>query len=69
MRRPPLTSSLLLIASLVLVASGAHPAGPEPAERGVRSVFFVAKSENRNEVHYGIALDPACGPVGASPVF
>jgi hypothetical protein len=72
MRRPPLTSSLLLIASLVLVAPvapGAHPAGPEPAERSVRSVFFVAKSENRNEVHYGIALDSACRPVGVSPVF
>ena len=72
MRRPPLTSSLLLSASLVLVAPvapGAHPAGPEPAERSVRSVFFVAKSENRNEVHYGIALDSACRPVGVSPVF
>ena len=69
MRRPPLTSSLLLIASLVLVAPVAHPAGPEPAERSVRSVFFVAKSENRNEVHYGVTLDRDCVPAGPTPVF
>jgi hypothetical protein len=42
-----------------------------PAEppRDVASVFYVAKSENRNQVHYGIRLDTACEPVGAEPVF
>ncbi len=69
MRRPPLTASLLILASLALVAPVARPAGPDPVDRVVRSVFFVAKSENRNEVHYGVALDSACVPVGASPVF
>jgi hypothetical protein len=37
--------------------------------RDVRSVFFVAKSENRNQVHYGIHLDRSCAPVGDRPVF
>lgn len=35
----------------------------------VRSVFYVAKSENQNQVHYGLRLDAACRPVGKRPVF
>jgi len=35
----------------------------------VRSVFFIAKSENANQVHYGVRLDEACAPVAPSPVF
>jgi hypothetical protein len=35
----------------------------------VPSVFFVAKSENRNQVHYGIRLDERCAPVGEAPVY
>jgi hypothetical protein len=69
MRRPPLTSALLILASAALVSPVAWPAGPEPGDRSVHSVFFVAKSENRNEVHYGIALDPTCAPAGSAPVF
>ena len=37
--------------------------------RDVAGVFFVSKSENRNQVHYGLHLDPACAPAGAAPVF
>jgi hypothetical protein len=39
------------------------------ASRDVRSVFFVAKSENKNQVHYGIHLDRSCAPAGDRPVF
>ncbi|WP_437520237.1 DUF4833 domain-containing protein [Sorangium sp. So ce726] len=35
----------------------------------VRSVFFVAKSENRNQVHYAVRLDANCMPFGERPVF
>ncbi len=35
----------------------------------VRSVFHVAKSENQNQVHYGLRLDASCRPVGKRPVF
>jgi Domain of unknown function (DUF4833) len=35
----------------------------------VHSVFHVAKSENQNQVHYGLRLDAACRPVGKQPVF
>jgi Domain of unknown function (DUF4833) len=68
MRRPPLVSSLVALVSFALVAPIARPAGPELG-RSVRSVFFVAKSENRNEVHYGVTLDASCAPAGAAPVF
>ena len=39
------------------------------AGRDVASVFLVAKSENKNQVHYGVHLDATCGPVGSVPVF
>jgi hypothetical protein len=35
----------------------------------VPSAFFVSKSENKNEVHYGIKLDDRCLPSGGAPVF
>ena len=34
-----------------------------------QSVFFVGKSENRNQVHYGIRLGPGCKPSGGRPVY
>jgi hypothetical protein len=37
--------------------------------RDIRSVAYVAKSENKNEVHYALALDERCMPAGASPVY
>jgi hypothetical protein len=59
----------LLAAALgsALLASVALAQGPQG--EGVASVFFVAKSENRNQVHYGIAVDAACTPVGEAPVY
>lgn len=38
-------------------------------DRAIESVFFVAKSENRNQVHYGVRVDDACVPLGDAPVF
>jgi len=35
----------------------------------VRTVFYIAKSRNSVQVHYGLRLDIACRPVGSSPVF
>ena len=35
----------------------------------VKSVFFIAKSQNRNQVHYGIRLDKECSPLGRRPLF
>ena len=33
------------------------------------SVMFISKSENKNQVHYGIHLDGSCMPAGAAPVY
>ena len=35
----------------------------------VHSAFYVSKSENQNQVHYGIRLDAECRPQKKQPVF
>jgi hypothetical protein len=67
MRRPPLASAALAGVAIAIAGPAAWPGGSE--EGGTRSVFFIAKSENRNEVHYGVALDASCRPAGKAPVF
>jgi hypothetical protein len=39
------------------------PSGP------VTSIFHLAKSENKNQVHYAVRVDRRCRPVGAAPVY
>jgi len=58
------------------VADAAASTVPVPAcaeceepGRDPRSVFFVQRNKNRNEVHYGIRLDAECRPVGDDPVY
>jgi len=58
--------ALLLAGAAALVVV---PIARADGGRDVESVFFIAKSENRNQVHYGVRLDAGCAPVGASPVF
>jgi hypothetical protein len=65
-RRSSLAVAGLVLAAVALVG---QVAGGDPAGGAVASVFFVAKSENRNQVHYGVRLDAACAPAGAQPVF
>lgn len=47
------------------------PAFAEPVARShdTGSTFFITRSENRNQVHYGIRVGEDCRPVGASPVY
>ena len=71
LRPLPLLSYLFTLATLaaiVLFASRAR-SGTDDDARVSRLVFFVAKSENRNQVHYGVRLDRACRPAGETPVF
>lgn len=55
----------------LLAAPVSHAGADEPTfgPYDVRSVFHVEKSENQNQVHYGIRLDAACRPLGKTPVF
>jgi hypothetical protein len=54
-------------ACAVLLLSAAAPVALPAAP--VQSIFFIAKSENKNQVHYAIQVDGACAPVGAKPVY
>jgi hypothetical protein len=47
--------------------SGSRTFAPAPGD--IPSVFFIAKSQNKNQVHYGIRLDRSCRPSGERPVF
>jgi hypothetical protein len=40
-----------------------------PRGHDVPSVFFIARSSNKNQVHYGVRVDEACNVVGAEPVY
>lgn len=67
-RRSSLALAGLLVAARVLAAA---PAGEQPAPtvpRETATVFFVSKSENRNQVHYVVRVDAGCVPSGAAPV-
>ncbi|MCE9670130.1 DUF4833 domain-containing protein [Myxococcus stipitatus] len=52
----------LALGFLAWTASAAEPGTRAP------SVFFLSRSENRNQVHYALRTDEACRPVGANPV-
>jgi hypothetical protein len=51
----------------VVVARGALGERPAPIDRA--SLFFISKSENRNQVAFEVRLDPDCRPSGDHPVF
>jgi hypothetical protein len=48
---------------------GAFGQAAPPPTHDVASVFFIAKSQNKNQVHYGIRVDTGCAPVGREPVY
>src|SRR5690606_5583750 len=69
-------AALVVAGATALVLSSAGPALAKKAAKtvpfgpkDVRSVAYVAKSENKNEVHYAVALDDRCMPAGPAPVF
>ncbi len=59
----------LAIALLTLATSGTFADTKAPAGAVVASVFYIAKSENKNEVHYAVQVDPQCRPLGTRPVY
>lgn len=58
------TCSLLAI---VLAATAAH-ATPSIGAHDVATLFYVAKSDDRNRVDYGVRLDASCAPIGDAPI-
>lgn len=54
----------------VAIVTIAHSGSADPTvPRDPKSVFLVAKSENKNQVHYGVKLDDGCNVVGANPIY
>jgi hypothetical protein len=57
---------LLLLLSVFAASEAANAPQPPPSE--LPSVFFISKSENKNQVHYAVAVDANCTPAGGAPV-
>ena len=60
--------SLLVALVLLVVASIAH-ADPRLGAHDLPTLFYVAKSDDRNRVDYGVRLDEQCAPRSFAPVF
>jgi hypothetical protein len=69
LRHARLSCTVLVLLGATCLASVAGVARGQARTRDIGSVFFVAKSENRNQVHYGVHLDEACSPASNAPVF
>ncbi len=71
--RRPATRALTLAVLLALLAVATPPASADDAPtfgpHDVRTIFYIAKSENRNRVDFAIRLDERCRPRGDAPVF
>jgi hypothetical protein len=60
----------LFVLAAAAVDSPAHAADPvRLGPRDVPSVFHIAKSQNRNQVHYALQVDEACAARGPAPVL
>jgi hypothetical protein len=61
---PRFLAALLAGGALAAVAGTATAASAGQ----IPNALVISKSSNRNQVHYAVAVDGACVPVGASPV-
>jgi hypothetical protein len=50
-------------------AAAADAGAASAPPRDPRSVFFIQRNKNRNEVHYGVHVDEQCRPLGGEPVY
>jgi hypothetical protein len=70
MRKMATCSAMALGMGIVLAQPGdARADDVRFGAHDVASIFSIAKSENRNQVHYGIRLDERCMPRPGAPVF
>jgi hypothetical protein len=54
--------TLVLVCAAAVVHADRLPSSP------INSVFHIAKSENKNQVHYAVSVDARCRPSGKTPV-
>jgi hypothetical protein len=62
-----MTRAFVLVGSVLLIAS-TSPTAEASQSRELPSVMVVAKSSNRNEVHYAMSVDDACVPAKSAPM-
>lgn len=65
---PRARAAIAIALTTLLVASFAQ-ATPRIGAHDLPTLFYVAKSDDRNRVDYGIRLDAACAPVGDAPLY
>jgi Domain of unknown function (DUF4833) len=68
-RGPGVALSLLLAGSALRLVAQAPPSAAKLPAQAVQSVFHIAKSENKNQVHYAVQVDADCRPTGKRPVY
>jgi hypothetical protein len=69
MRRSLLAVLVVILCAGGVGASTAWAKLPTFGNYDVWSVFHIAKSRNRNQVHYGVSLDERCRPQGQAPIY
>ncbi|HEX4355727.1 MAG TPA: DUF4833 domain-containing protein, partial [Polyangiales bacterium] len=62
----PLTAAP--IARPIALATGSVQSAPLPPAP-LDSIFHIEKSENKNQVHYGVHVDTHCRPLGSQPMY
>jgi hypothetical protein len=67
--RSNLSPLCCVMLALVMLGSTPVASATKPAFTVLGSVFFIAKSENKNQVHYAVKVDDHCRPVGNSPLY
>lgn len=70
----PTLSTIAVAGSLVVLlvvsaGGGRAQATPRIGAHDLPTLFYIAKSDDRNRVDYGVRLDASCAPVGDAPVF
>jgi hypothetical protein len=61
--------TLVAVATAALALSGiSNVASAAPSGVGIPSALIIAKSSNRNQVHYSVRVDDSCSPNGPEPV-
>jgi len=67
-RRTTLSLALFSLSGMLAVPPAVAD-GVSFGPHDIRSVFHVEKSENQNQVHYGVHVDADCRPTEKNPVF
>src|SRR5580692_8073537 len=68
-RRAMRLGALWCACALVMFGRLTDAAGDSTTPGESAPLFFVSKSENKNQVSYAVRLDAECRPTGAAPVF